>query len=71
MDAQYVSDLNEHINRFERRLHDLLLSRAIAIQTAPQIRLIQRNDQSLAEKSKAVFYQRFLSGRAKSFWRLL
>ncbi len=50
MDAQYVSDLNEHINRFERRLHDLLLSRAIAIQTAPQIRLIQRNDQSLAEK---------------------
>lgn len=50
MDAQYVSDLNEHINRFERRLHDLLLSRTIALQTAPQIRLIQRNDQSLAEK---------------------
>ena len=36
--------------RFERRLHDLKLTRTIAIQTAPQIRLIQANDQSLVEK---------------------
>ena len=36
--------------RFERRLHDLKLTRMIAIQTAPQIRLIQNNDQNLVEK---------------------
>lgn len=50
MDAQSVTDLNDRLNRFERRLHDLQLSRTIALQTAPQIRLIQNNDQSLAEK---------------------
>lgn len=50
MDAQRVRDLQEAIQRFERRLHDLLLSRTIAIQTAPQIRLMQSNSQSLAEK---------------------
>lgn len=49
-DAQYVTDLVERINRFERRIHDLLLSRTIAIQTAPQIRIIQNNDRSLVEK---------------------
>lgn len=50
MDAQRVRDLLEAIERFERRLHDLLLSRTLAIQTAPQIRLMQSNSQSLAEK---------------------
>lgn len=50
MDAQRVRDLLEAIQRFERRLHDLLLSRTLAIQTAPQIRLMQSNSQSLAEK---------------------
>lgn len=48
--AQDVRDFAEQINRFERRLHDLKLSRAITLQTAPQIRMIQSNDQSLAEK---------------------
>lgn len=37
-------------NRFEKKLYDLKLSRMIAIQTAPQIRLIQSNDQVLVEK---------------------
>lgn len=50
MDAQYVRDLIEGIQRFERRLHDLMMSRTIAVQTAPQIRLMQSNSQSLAEK---------------------
>ena len=50
MDAQNVRDLLEAIQRFERRLHDLLMTRTIALQTAPQIRLMQSNSQSLAEK---------------------
>ncbi|MBD8454500.1 toxic anion resistance protein [Serratia rubidaea] len=50
MDAQYVRDLMEGVQRFERRLHDLMMSRTIAVQTAPQIRLMQSNSQSLAEK---------------------
>ncbi len=50
LDAQKVRDLTEQINRFERRVHDLELSRTITIQTAPQIRLIQSNNQALAQK---------------------
>ena len=50
MEAQKVRDLAEQINRFERRLHDLQISRTITVQTAPQIRLIQSNNQTLAEK---------------------
>jgi uncharacterized protein YaaN involved in tellurite resistance len=50
MDAQKVADFRQNVTRFERRLHDLKLSRMIAIQTAPQLRLIQSNDQSLVEK---------------------
>ncbi|RLM23032.1 Tellurite resistance protein [Brenneria goodwinii] len=50
MDVQYVRDLVNNIQRFERRLHDLMISRTIAIQTAPQIRLMQSNSQSLTEK---------------------
>lgn len=50
LDAQNVKDLIENINRFERRLHDLELSKMIAMQTAPQIRIIQSNNQQLAEK---------------------
>ena len=50
MSGQRVRDLADAINRFERRLHDLQLSRTIALQTAPQIRLIQSNNKTLAEK---------------------
>lgn len=50
MQAQQVKDLLENINRFERRLHDLELSKIIAVQTAPQIRMVQSNNQQLAEK---------------------
>lgn len=48
--AQQANDLNEICNRFEKKLHDLELTRMIAIQTAPQIRLIQNNDSMMAEK---------------------
>ncbi|MBQ9536226.1 MAG: toxic anion resistance protein [Desulfovibrionaceae bacterium] len=48
--AQNVRDFADKLNRFERRLHDLKLSRTITLQTAPQIRMIQSNDQNLAEK---------------------
>lgn len=50
IDAQKVNDLVQFANRFEKKVHDLKLSRMIAIQTAPQIRLIQNNDQVLVEK---------------------
>ena len=53
MAAQRLTDLQQAAIRFERRLHDLKLTRMIAIQTAPQIRLIQSNDQNLVEKIQA------------------
>ncbi len=50
LDAQKVRDFADQINRFDRRLHDLEISRTITIQTAPQIRLIQSNNRALAQK---------------------
>jgi len=49
-DTQRLNDFNQFLNRFEKKLYDLKLSRMIAIQTAPQVRLIQNNDQALVEK---------------------
>ena len=49
-DAQAVKDLEDQINRFEKKIHDLELTRMIAIQTAPQIRLIQSSDTMMVEK---------------------
>ena len=50
MSAQVVRDFEDTVNRFEKKIHDLKLSKTIAIQTAPQIRLIQNNDKTLADK---------------------
>ena len=50
MDAQKASDARQMADRFEKKLYDIKLSRTIAIQTAPQIRLIQNNDKLLVEK---------------------
>lgn len=50
MDAQRVQDLAQMLNRFEKKLYDMKLSRMISIQTSPQIRLIQNNNQTLIEK---------------------
>ncbi|MBA4687958.1 MAG: toxic anion resistance protein [Candidatus Galacturonibacter soehngenii] len=49
-DAQAVNDLTAVINRFEKKIHDLELTRMISIQMAPQIRLVQGNDTVMAEK---------------------
>lgn len=49
-DAQAARDLSDKCERFEKKIHDLELTRAISIQTAPQIRMIQHNDQVMVEK---------------------
>ncbi|HNV45470.1 MAG TPA: toxic anion resistance protein [Spirochaetota bacterium] len=49
-DAQKFQDLAMAVNRFEKKVHDMKLSRMIAIQTAPQVRMIQGSNQTLVEK---------------------
>ena len=49
-DAQAANDLSERCNRFDKKLHDLELTRSICIQMAPQIRLVQANDSIMIEK---------------------
>lgn len=49
-DAQAVNDMIAICNRFEKKIHDLELTRMISIQMAPQIRLVQGNDTIMAEK---------------------
>ena len=49
-DAQAAKDLDSMCQRFEKKIHDLELTRMISIQTAPQIRLVQGNDTLMAEK---------------------
>lgn len=49
-DAQAANDLSNAINRFEKKLHDLELTRVVSIQMAPQIRLVQNNDTMMTEK---------------------
>ena len=53
MDAQIINDLNQFVDRLEKRTYDLKLARQITIQQAPQIRLIQNTNQALAEKIQA------------------
>jgi len=49
-DAQAANDLSSLCNRFEKKLHDLELTRMISIQMAPQIRLVQNNDTLMSDK---------------------
>ena len=49
-DAQAARDLADKCDRFEKKIHDLMLTREISIQTAPQIRMIQNNDNVMVEK---------------------
>ena len=49
-DAQAAKDLADKCNRFEKKIYDLELTRAISLQMAPQIRLIQSNDIAMSEK---------------------
>ena len=50
LDAQKVQDLENAINRFEKKIYDLKTTRVICIQMAPQIRLLQNNEAELVEK---------------------
>ena len=50
MDAQLANDLAANCDRFEKKLHDLKLTRQVALQMAPQIRLLQNNDSLLVER---------------------
>jgi len=50
LDAQKYNDFSQILNRFEKKVYDLNLSRVISIQTNPQIRLIQNSNQALVEK---------------------
>ena len=49
-DAQEVSDIEAMCNRFEKKIHDLELTRMVSLQMAPQIRMIQSSDAMMAEK---------------------
>lgn len=49
-DAQTANDFENKCQRFEKKLHDLELTRMISLQTAPQIRMIQNNDTAMMEK---------------------
>ena len=49
-DAQAARDLESMCSRFEKKIHNLELTRQISIQTAPQIRLVQSNDTTMVEK---------------------
>ena len=48
--VQTVNDLNQFLNRLDKRVHDLRITRQITLQQAPQIRLIQNTNQALAER---------------------
>ena len=49
-DAQVANDFSQLIERFEKRIHDLKLTRMVSVQMGPQIRLMQNNDNVLAER---------------------
>ncbi len=49
-DAQIANDFSQLIERFEKRIHDLKLTRMVSVQMGPQIRLMQNNDNVLAER---------------------
>lgn len=56
MAVQVVSDFEQNVDRFEKKIHDLKLSKTLAIQTAPQIRLIQNNDKVLIDRVQSAIY---------------
>ena len=53
-DAQAANDFSEQCVRFERKLHDLELTRMVSIQMSPQIRLVQNNDTMMTEKIQTI-----------------
>ena len=56
MAVQVVSDFENSVDRFEKKVYDLKISKTLAIQTAPQIRLIQNNDRVLIDRVQTAIY---------------
>ena len=56
MAVQVVRDFSDTIDRFEKKVHNLKISKTVAIQSAPQIRMIQNNDRMLAERVQSALY---------------
>ena len=56
MAVQVVQDFKDAVSRFEKKVHDLKISKTIAIQTAPQIRIIQNNDKILVDRIQSTIY---------------
>ena len=56
MAVQVVQDFKDAVSRFEKKVHDLKISKTIAIQTAPQIRIIQNNDKILVDRIQSALY---------------
>ena len=56
MAVQVVNDFEQSVDRFEKKIHDLKISKTLAIQTAPQIRLIQNNDRVLIDRVQSALY---------------
>lgn len=56
MAVQVVQDFKDAVSRFEKKVHDLKISKTIAIQTAPQIRIIQNNDKIIVDRIQSAIY---------------
>ena len=56
MAVQVVQDFKDAVSRFEKKVHDLKISKTIAIQTAPQIRIIQNNDKIRVDRIQSAIY---------------
>ena len=56
MAVQVVADFESSVDRFEKKVYDLKISKTLAIQTAPQIRLIQNNDRVLIDRVQTAIY---------------
>ena len=56
MAVQVVQDFKDAVSRFEKKVHDLKISKTIAIQTAPQIRIIQPHDKILVDRIQSAIY---------------
>ena len=56
MAVQVVADFEQSVDRFEKKIHDLKISKTLAIQTAPQIRMIQNNDRVLIDRVQTAIY---------------
>ena len=65
MDAQKANDLAAELDRFEKKLHDLKLTRQVSMQMAPQIRLLQNNDSLLVERIQSTLSNTLPLGKSQ------